>query len=239
VPFCRDVLPRLKSLRKKNYSEQPQTLGEHIKKRRRELGLLQREAAERMGVSAETVANWESGKTKPVATQLQPVVGFLGYDSMPKPETLADRLEAKRRALSVTLDQVAKLLRVGPRNPGPVSQRHLAYFVGPAGQIGGVPNGRRWGFCRPALTEAPPLSCRGPLPKKSGYNGEVKGLKDFKPEDRLVAFEQLKRRTQRDADKGSTCQKGDMCFAPLTERLRSQRRHRSIAPERPQMGFEL
>jgi hypothetical protein len=34
-----------------------QTLGEHLKKQRRELGLLQREASGRMGVSTATVVN--------------------------------------------------------------------------------------------------------------------------------------------------------------------------------------
>jgi hypothetical protein len=66
VPFCRQTPLTLKALRAKDYSENPGTLGEHLKKRRRELGLLQREAANRIGVSAETVSNWESGKTEPV-----------------------------------------------------------------------------------------------------------------------------------------------------------------------------
>jgi transcriptional regulator with XRE-family HTH domain len=91
------VPPTLKAQKPKDYSETPQTLGEHLKKRRRELGLLQREAAERMGVSAETVANWEKGRTKPVAAQFQPVTAFLGYDPTPAPTTTAERVEAKRR----------------------------------------------------------------------------------------------------------------------------------------------
>lgn len=43
-------------LEKKDYSEEPETLGAHLKKRRQELGLLQRQAGERIGVSAESVA---------------------------------------------------------------------------------------------------------------------------------------------------------------------------------------
>jgi hypothetical protein len=35
------------------------------------------------------------------------VVAFLGYDPTPGPTTLAERFEAKRRSLGVTLDQVA------------------------------------------------------------------------------------------------------------------------------------
>ena len=114
MPFCRQTPLTLNVQRLKDYSEKPKTLGEHLKKRRRELGLLLREAAERMGVSAETIANWENGKTEPIATQFQPVVAFLGYDPMPAPTTLAERLEAKRRLLGVTFAQVARHLGWDP-----------------------------------------------------------------------------------------------------------------------------
>jgi transcriptional regulator with XRE-family HTH domain len=89
-------------------------LGEHLKKRWRELGLLQREAADRMGIQRDTYANWEKGKTEPVAAQFRPVVVFLGYDPTPTPTTLAERLEATRRLLGVTLAQVARFLGWDP-----------------------------------------------------------------------------------------------------------------------------
>jgi transcriptional regulator with XRE-family HTH domain len=40
-------------------------LGNEIRVRRLDLGLLQRELAERIGVSKETVTNWELGRTSP------------------------------------------------------------------------------------------------------------------------------------------------------------------------------
>ncbi len=103
-----------KALRPKDYSENPHTLGAHLKKRRRELGLLQREAAERMDILTETFANWEKDKTEPVAAQFRPVVTFLGYDPFPQPITLAERMDTKRRALGVTLEQVSKYLGWDP-----------------------------------------------------------------------------------------------------------------------------
>jgi transcriptional regulator with XRE-family HTH domain len=114
VPFCRQTPLTLKALRAKDYSENPQTLGEHLKKRRKELGLFQREAANRMGIGTDTYANWEKGKTEPVAAQFRPVVEFLGYDPTPEPTTLTERLGAKRRALGATFDQVAKYLGWDP-----------------------------------------------------------------------------------------------------------------------------
>jgi transcriptional regulator with XRE-family HTH domain len=110
VPFCRQTPLTLKALRAKDYSRNPQNLGEHLKKRRRELGLYQRDAAERMGILTDTYANWEKGKTEPVASQFRPVMDFLGYDPTPAPDTLTERLKAKRRALGVTFSQVARYL---------------------------------------------------------------------------------------------------------------------------------
>jgi transcriptional regulator with XRE-family HTH domain len=110
VPFCGWARLTLKAQKQRDYSEDPQTLGEHLKKRPRELGLLQREAAERMGTGTDTYANWEKGKTEPVAAQFRPVVEFLGYDPTPAPTTLPERLEAKRRELGVTFSQVAQYL---------------------------------------------------------------------------------------------------------------------------------
>jgi transcriptional regulator with XRE-family HTH domain len=104
----------VKALRSKDYSETPKTFGQRLKKRRRELGLLQREAAERMGVSAETVANWENGKTAPVPAHFGPVVAFLGYDPMPTSTTLAERVRAKRRVLGATHSQIARYLEWDP-----------------------------------------------------------------------------------------------------------------------------
>jgi transcriptional regulator with XRE-family HTH domain len=104
----------LKTQKPKDYSETPKTLGQHLKKHCGELGLLQREAAERMGIGTETYANWEKDKTKPVASQCAPVIGFLGSDPTPQPLTFAERLDTKQRSLGVSLAQVARHLGWDP-----------------------------------------------------------------------------------------------------------------------------
>ncbi len=63
-----------------------------------------------MGIAKETYANWEKGRTVPVASQFRPVVAFLGFDPTPAPATLAERLEAKRRVTGMTFSQVARHL---------------------------------------------------------------------------------------------------------------------------------
>ena len=67
-----------------------------------------------MGVSTDTVVNWEKDKTEPVAALFRSVVAFLGYDPTPEAQTLADRLEAKQRSLGASLAQVARHLGWDP-----------------------------------------------------------------------------------------------------------------------------
>jgi hypothetical protein len=110
LPFCRGVPLTLKAQKPKDYPDTPQTLGQHLQKRRRELGLLQREAAERMTVSVDTLINWEKSRTEPMPSQFRPVLAFLGYDPTPAPMTLPEWLLTKRRATGMTLADVARNL---------------------------------------------------------------------------------------------------------------------------------
>lgn len=114
MPFPKGVHLTLKSLRSKDYSETPQTLGQHLKKRRKELGLLQREVAAWMGINHFTYIHWEKDKTKPVASQFLPIIEFLGFDPTPAPTTLSERLTAKRRMTGMTFDQAAHQLGWDP-----------------------------------------------------------------------------------------------------------------------------
>lgn len=57
VALSQRVPITLKALKPKETDFEPQTLGEHVRRRRLELGLTQRQAAERLGVSPWTVLN--------------------------------------------------------------------------------------------------------------------------------------------------------------------------------------
>jgi transcriptional regulator with XRE-family HTH domain len=58
----------------------PQTTGEHLKKRRLELGLKQDQVADKMGVTWNSVSNWERGIYRPSKRALTGIMSFLGYD---------------------------------------------------------------------------------------------------------------------------------------------------------------
>lgn len=98
----------LKVLRKKGFDVDPKTLGEHIKKRRLEFGLPQREVGERLNVSVNTVLNWETGKTEPLIEFMPAIIRFLGYDPFPEPTTLSERMLAKRRVMGWSIKDASR-----------------------------------------------------------------------------------------------------------------------------------
>lgn len=60
----------------------PQTIGEHLKKRRLELGLKQDQVAAIIGVTRMSVSNWERGIYGPTKRAMIPIIDFLGYDPL-------------------------------------------------------------------------------------------------------------------------------------------------------------
>jgi hypothetical protein len=50
----------------KGYPFDPKTIGEHIRKRRLDLGLLQLEVAKMIGVTESTVWNWSMTRLRPI-----------------------------------------------------------------------------------------------------------------------------------------------------------------------------
>lgn len=98
----------LKALKPKETDFEPQTLGEHVRKRRLELKLTQRQAAERLDVTPWTVLNWEKGHTDPPIESIPAIIRFLDYDPFPKPKSLAERLLAKRRAMGWSIKEAAR-----------------------------------------------------------------------------------------------------------------------------------
>ena len=71
------IIP-LSKLLDPGYPVRPITVGEHIRKKRMDLGLLQREVAEIIGVTESSIWNWEHG-TEPELQYKSSIIIFLGY----------------------------------------------------------------------------------------------------------------------------------------------------------------
>ena len=107
------VLPRSHRLEmRKRPPEELNTLADHLLRRRLVLKLLQREVAERLGVSNATIVNWESGRTKPEHNYMPAIICFLGYNPLPPSKTWAGRLVGSRTALGLSQKRAAKQMGV-------------------------------------------------------------------------------------------------------------------------------
>ncbi|MBI3783979.1 MAG: helix-turn-helix domain-containing protein, partial [Deltaproteobacteria bacterium] len=78
LPFCH---VRLTAPKPKNpaYPVEVRTLGDHLRKRRLDLGLLQREVAEHLGVDSDSICHWETGYGEPKVHLVPRIIDFVGY----------------------------------------------------------------------------------------------------------------------------------------------------------------
>ena len=90
------------------------TLGDHIRARRLDLKLLQKQVAGQIGVHEQTITNWESDATLPEARYMPAVIQFLGYSPLPAASSLPERLATARRALGLSQRKMARQLGVDP-----------------------------------------------------------------------------------------------------------------------------
>jgi len=121
--------------RVKGYPEVPKTIGEHLRKRRLDLGLTQKQSARRFGISVTAYNGWEASRIKPGIARWPAVVAFLGDDPNPKPRTFGEALRAMRWLHGLNRRQLAAKLGVdvksvlnwetGRTRPVPAHRRSL------------------------------------------------------------------------------------------------------------------
>ena len=91
------------------------TLGDHLRKRRLDLALLQRETAEKLGANDMTICNWETDRTAPQLPFIPRIVAFLGYNPHhTQPASLGKRVCACRRSLGLSQKELARRLGIDP-----------------------------------------------------------------------------------------------------------------------------
>jgi transcriptional regulator with XRE-family HTH domain len=91
------------------------TLGDHIRKKRLDLGLLQREVAQKIGASEASIHNWEIGHATPSINFIPKILKFLGYAPFRMPAgNLGEKIRTYRRALGLSQKALAKQLKIDP-----------------------------------------------------------------------------------------------------------------------------
>jgi len=75
LPFS-TLIKTLKRPFRSNYPQNPVTIGDHIRKRRIDLRMLQKEVANIIGVSEDCLANWENDKNIPQIQFMPQIIKF-------------------------------------------------------------------------------------------------------------------------------------------------------------------
>jgi DNA-binding transcriptional regulator YiaG len=109
----------LKTTKPTKISQNPQTWGEHIKKRRLELNLFQSSVAKVLGVNTSTVANWEKHHIEPMLWVIPKVIEFLGYVPELQPtQLLGQKIRVYRQFSGMSQKKLAEHLGVDPATLG-------------------------------------------------------------------------------------------------------------------------
>jgi transcriptional regulator with XRE-family HTH domain len=93
---------------------EPHSIGDHIRRRRLGLKMLQREVAEQIGVCEPSVFNWERNTSSPEIRYVPDIIKFLGYDPLPQANTMAEKLIRQRTRLGLSQKESAEHLGVDP-----------------------------------------------------------------------------------------------------------------------------
>jgi transcriptional regulator with XRE-family HTH domain len=90
------------------------TIGDHLRKKRLDLGLLQREVALLLRSTECSVYLWETNRTSPTLPFLPKIVEFLGYFPFDPGWTPGERLIWIRRYLGLSQEAMARRLKADP-----------------------------------------------------------------------------------------------------------------------------
>ena len=92
------------------------TPGDHIRKKRLDLRLLQKDVAKTLGVDTTTINNWERNRCHPKLYLTPKIDQFLGYNPFPAEakHTIGEAIRAFRLSHGLSQKKMAKVLRIDP-----------------------------------------------------------------------------------------------------------------------------
>jgi transcriptional regulator with XRE-family HTH domain len=90
------------------YPDELNILGDHVRKRRLDLGISQAALGRLLGVDRNAVCNWERALQDPDLSVMPKIIEFLGYEPSTDGLALAVRLRMKRRALGMNQSEFAE-----------------------------------------------------------------------------------------------------------------------------------
>jgi transcriptional regulator with XRE-family HTH domain len=129
----------------------PQSVGDHIRKKRLGLKMLQKDVAQKVGVNKTSVFNWEANTSAPDIRYMPSIIDFLGYNPLREAKDCGERLVRYRTTLGMTQKAAAGQLGVdqgtlarwerGEREPQGAFLARVKRFLQNAGSIGRATRG--------------------------------------------------------------------------------------------------
>jgi transcriptional regulator with XRE-family HTH domain len=126
LPFCH-VRLSAKKPKSEAYPAALKTYGDHLRAKRLDLGLLQKQVADEIGVDETSIYNWESNRVEPTVRFIPRIHLFLGYCPYTPGLPLSEKLKMWRQSLGFSQERMAKAVGVdetawrrweaGGRNP--------------------------------------------------------------------------------------------------------------------------
>jgi DNA-binding XRE family transcriptional regulator len=96
-----------------SYPANPGTIGEHLKRKRMDSKLLQKDVAKILGVSEDCITNWEKNRSIPQIQFMPSIIEFLAY--LPYSfdlTTLSGKLKAYRHVKGISQKKLGTMLNV-------------------------------------------------------------------------------------------------------------------------------
>lgn len=124
MPICQITL---KAQKPSHIPQNPQSIGEHIRKRRLEQNLFQADVARLIGVEETSIYNWESNRSNPSVKYIPKVIKFLGYipEIFPN-KTLGEQLIYYRKIHGLSQKKMATNLGI---DQGTLRRYEKYYFT--------------------------------------------------------------------------------------------------------------
>jgi len=119
------------------YPKALKSIGDHLRKRRLDLKVFQKDLAKLIGVDECTVTNWEKGRSCPAIRFKPNILKFLGYDPIQQEiKSPGQQIRQIRRVRGLSIRKLALKLGIDPatlsrweKNGQVTIKRHRSIFV--------------------------------------------------------------------------------------------------------------
>lgn len=90
------------------------TLGDHLRKRRIDLGLHQKDMARIVNATISTITNWEKNRVEPTLRFIPKIIEVIGYDK--HAITIGEQIRDYRRKQGLSIKKLTRMLKIDPTN---------------------------------------------------------------------------------------------------------------------------